>query len=384
MNSHAEIFGPSGFQRDVFSPEEIASSNDDLGGTIHMIMTSLNGQVGILSQHSHDFIAPVVLASAGMPGPASVLSAVDYAVMTRRANDLHGFAGYKNSENIDFAELMISDGEPGDEYIFLQMILSGDRNDKFVLSIGRRAGHGPYSQEERRLAVTLFSIFSSYFKVLQERDTEYDPLHNLISVFDLWHIGVMLIDQRGQIVYSNPAAGALLDEANGLQRIGNNLSASRLDDAARLQSAILFAIRSATEDKVKKGRPQVPVIAIARNGRQRPLILSIAPVAPANSRSDRAAVVAYIVDPDRDLHSSIEAICHTYGLTKVESQLVGNLVIGQTVLQAAQKMHIQPHTARSYLKQIFQKTMTNRQADLVRVILTSSLYPANRADLSVI
>lgn len=384
MSSQAEVFAQSGFKRDGVSQAATAPSSDELGGTIQKIMSSLNGRIGILSQHSRDLIAPIVLASAGMPAPAAALPTIDYAVMAREQNERRGLNGYKMTESADLAELTISDGESGDAYLFLHMILIGDLNDKFVLSIGRQQSDGLYSHEEKNLAGNLFSIFSTYFKMLRERDAGHDPLRNLISIFDLWQIGVMLIDHRGQIIYSNPSAGTILDAANGLQRIGNNLSASRLDDAARLQSAILFSTQSIMEDTLKTGHPQVPIIAIARNGGQRPLILSIAPVPHASSRSNLAVVVVYIVDPDRDLRSSIEAICHTYGLTKVESQLVGNLVIGKTILQAAQKMHIQPHTARSYLKQIFQKTMTNRQADLVRVILTSTPYPANKANLSVI
>jgi DNA-binding CsgD family transcriptional regulator len=44
--------------------------------------------------------------------------------------------------------------------------------------------------------------------------------------------------------------------------------------------------------------------------------------------------------------------------------------------QAARVLHLSEQTARTYSKLIFAKTGTNRQADLVRLILTSVAHLA--------
>jgi DNA-binding CsgD family transcriptional regulator len=49
------------------------------------------------------------------------------------------------------------------------------------------------------------------------------------------------------------------------------------------------------------------------------------------------------------------------------------LAIGKSLQEAAEAMRIKDQTARSYLKQIFLKTDTKRQAELVRLMLTSHL-----------
>jgi DNA-binding CsgD family transcriptional regulator len=46
---------------------------------------------------------------------------------------------------------------------------------------------------------------------------------------------------------------------------------------------------------------------------------------------------------------------------------------GATLESAAGALRIKPQTARSYLKKIFLKTDTNRQSDLVRVLLASTV-----------
>jgi DNA-binding CsgD family transcriptional regulator len=47
-------------------------------------------------------------------------------------------------------------------------------------------------------------------------------------------------------------------------------------------------------------------------------------------------------------------------------------------------MHVTEQTARSYLKQIFVKTETNRQAELVRLMLTSSVRTAPHSRASFV
>jgi DNA-binding CsgD family transcriptional regulator len=64
-------------------------------------------------------------------------------------------------------------------------------------------------------------------------------------------------------------------------------------------------------------------------------------------------------------------VCSLYRLTTTEASLVCHLVLGRTIAEAAEQMRIRTQTARAYLKQIFVKTNTHRQADLIRLILNS-------------
>ena len=59
----------------------------------------------------------------------------------------------------------------------------------------------------------------------------------------------------------------------------------------------------------------------------------------------------------------------TYGCTAQESALADALAHGSTLAQTAVSLGISVHTARTHLKRVFRKTGTNRQAELVRLIL---------------
>ena len=71
------------------------------------------------------------------------------------------------------------------------------------------------------------------------------------------------------------------------------------------------------------------------------------------------------------MNESIDLLrCH-FGLTPAEAKLALHLVAGETLRSAAVKLSITYETARTHLKNIFDKTGTCRQAELVVVILTA-------------
>ena len=63
-----------------------------------------------------------------------------------------------------------------------------------------------------------------------------------------------------------------------------------------------------------------------------------------------------------------------YGFTRAEATFVEHLLRGTSVEDAADLLCISLHTARTHLKRILMKADTGRQAELLRVILTSSCF----------
>jgi DNA-binding CsgD family transcriptional regulator len=65
------------------------------------------------------------------------------------------------------------------------------------------------------------------------------------------------------------------------------------------------------------------------------------------------------------------ALSRIYGLTRGEAALARHLIQGTSLEEAAEKLFISLHTARTHLKRIFMKTDTHRQPEfLVRMMLT--------------
>ena len=59
-----------------------------------------------------------------------------------------------------------------------------------------------------------------------------------------------------------------------------------------------------------------------------------------------------------------------YGLTPAEAELAELLVQGRTLEQAAKIRHVTLNTTRSQLKQVFAKTETSRQGELLKLMLS--------------
>jgi len=71
------------------------------------------------------------------------------------------------------------------------------------------------------------------------------------------------------------------------------------------------------------------------------------------------------------MNDSIDLLRSHFGLTPAEARLAIHLVAGETLRSADAKLGITYETARTHLKNIFSKTGTCRQAELVVVLVTA-------------
>ena len=64
-----------------------------------------------------------------------------------------------------------------------------------------------------------------------------------------------------------------------------------------------------------------------------------------------------------------------FGLSPAEARLVVLLFAGASLRSCAKALGIKYETARSYLKSVFQKTGTHRQAELVLTVFQAMSHP---------
>ncbi|MEN8161730.1 MAG: hypothetical protein ABFS41_16795, partial [Myxococcota bacterium] len=83
----------------------------------------------------------------------------------------------------------------------------------------------------------------------------------------------------------------------------------------------------------------------------------------------RFARAFFIADPKQRSGDPVQVLRELFGLTESETRLAGLLTADCSLKEAAGLLGITETTARGVLKSIFAKTGTNRQADLLRVLL---------------
>lgn len=181
-------------------------------------------------------------------------------------------------------------------------------------------------------------------------------------------VGVVMLDGEANILFANAAAEALIDKGQGLRRRRSSLSAANLGEAVKLQIAIDHVIAA---DPGEVPLKRVPVVALTRGANDRPLLVSVMSPNEAPRGARDVAAILYLCDPELDLTPLMAAACRYYRLSPVETRLACRLATGETLADAATALRIKEQTARGYLKQIFIKTDTRRQGELIRIMLTS-------------
>ncbi|HVF95029.1 MAG TPA: PAS domain-containing protein [Sphingomonas sp.] len=226
-------------------------------------------------------------------------------------------------------------------------------------------------------AARLLPLVQPFFRMWTLRLRTARRVKALTAALNNTDVGILLVDAQGQVTFANDVAESLLAQNDGLRRKGNSLFGARLADTLRLQAALEHAI---SPHPAQIGRPIAPVVPLHR-AEGRPLLAAIVAADGQPDVAGSSAAVIYVVDPDQDLRPVVEPACKYYGLSPVETRLACMLANGSSLGDSAKAMHVTEQTARSYLKQIFVKTDTNRQAELVRLMLTSSVRtaPRNRA-----
>ena len=175
------------------------------------------------------------------------------------------------------------------------------------------------------------------------------------GVLDLLHEAVLVLGRDARLLGSNRAAAGLLSEGDGLTLSAGRLVASTSDATQALHRGVERAARG------EAGRVQVP-----RFGRTS-LTLLVERHPQAGSGSP-AAVVFATERGGRGPRD--EDLAARHGLTPAECSVAQRLCAGVDLECIARELDISLSTVRGHLKQIFGKTQSHRQAELVCKLLS--------------
>jgi len=185
--------------------------------------------------------------------------------------------------------------------------------------------------------------------------------------------GCVFLDGAGRPVFVNRMARRIAED--GYMILTNaGLTAPRLSDNRRLQTLIGQCIATATGHGARSGGSmRLP----GPNGGSG-LAVTVSPLSGIRDgalASLGPTVCILLVDPAQNRSVDEALLSELYRLSPAEAALARRLVIGDTLQKAAEARGISVATARSYLEQIFHKTETRRQSDLVRFLLSLPRAP---------
>jgi DNA-binding CsgD family transcriptional regulator len=209
--------------------------------------------------------------------------------------------------------------------------------------------------------------------LLEARALEHDMLS---ATLEMLTVGVVLTDGTGRSVHANGAASRYLEEGAALYRDQGLIMARDPVAARELAQAIATAASGTTLDI-----PRAGLVVPLRASRGHDLAAWVLPLDKGmrgDLGADFAAQVAIFLREIGDTSPLPgELFVRRYAITPAECRILMLIVQGMTPQEAAEATGISVNTAKTHIARLFEKTGTQRQAELVRLAMTA-LAPAQR------
>ena len=187
--------------------------------------------------------------------------------------------------------------------------------------------------------------------------------------------GIVLLDDGGGVKFANRLAREMAVSGDGFRLMGDAV----MFDDHRVQNAVLAAARQAIAAARIGPVPPGAAFSIPRPSGAAPYALMVSTLWGNHLRFDLGLLddpvaVLFLSDPERPQEAPAELLQRLYGLTPAEAKILEALVAGRSLKAAAADQVMAYETARSHMKAIFDKTDTHRQIDVVKLVLSTSLW----------
>jgi DNA-binding CsgD family transcriptional regulator len=247
------------------------------------------------------------------------------------------------------------------------LLFDGSTVFNFGFNKGRPHHHDAFSREETERANVAVSHMARAIRL--QRQLHMCDLRDAASAAaDGRDRGLVLLDEAGAVLFANPTAEALIAARDGLGLEGGRLS---LTGGRHLLDSLVATCAGRGEAAHGPGG-----MLLARRGNGRPpLQLLVAPLRMRGAVAEipwlglrRPVAIVTISDPEADDARCTRVLQRRFGLTAAEAAFAIEIARGGGRHAAAARRGISLSTARTHLGNVFEKTGTHRQADLVRLL----------------
>jgi DNA-binding CsgD family transcriptional regulator len=228
---------------------------------------------------------------------------------------------------------------------------------QWCMSVQRSKSQGPFQKHELAKLAGLSCRLSGAAALAETLG--FARVEAALSAFEISNFPAVMLDQFGCVLRTNQAALAVLGRDIFISQ--RRLRSARQSETDALDGAIHQLLCGADSAMLP------PLTFTRREGRPVLLYLSRPTGIAAEALSPCRGLIL-LVDPDRHLNCARETIANLFGLSPAESRLAIALLDGSQLEPVAHKLKISYETARTTLKRIFQKTRTERQAELLLLL----------------
>jgi DNA-binding CsgD family transcriptional regulator len=236
------------------------------------------------------------------------------------------------------------------------------------LKISREEPAPVFGLAEKSLMMRIYPHLKIALEIFERTRRRHLENNAYIKAIDQLAFGVIILNERAHVIRVNETASRMMKDTQLLRVVGNLLQADEADHELTLARSIKETLAG---ESSKEPGSRGSLLLSARN-RTCSLYLLLRPIHDGATDSGPAAGVAIFLSGEKlQRNDAIETFGKLYHLSKAELALVTELMEGQSIVDAATALEISENTARVQLRSVFTKTDTHRQADLMRLLLTS-------------
>jgi DNA-binding CsgD family transcriptional regulator len=236
-----------------------------------------------------------------------------------------------------------------------------------VCGFCRRPGQSEIDQGLLGLMAVMNAHYCRAMTLQKRLDKLEEALIQSSNILDLIEFGLVLYGTDRTLHFVNAAAQRILDAGDGLRLTKNDLAIGDRSAEERFQ-ALIDAIYW---PNMLLSQRSGGIISIPRLSRARPYSLMVVPMQSRNAGMESATAAVFLFDPSTRKTTAIELFVSSYGLSRSEAELAHFLALGGTLEEAAARRGVSRNTVKTQLHSIFAKTDTNRQSELVALLLRS-------------
>lgn len=183
------------------------------------------------------------------------------------------------------------------------------------------------------------------------------------QALDLIALGIVLIDADGTVRHANRTARDMGTTAEHVTLRRGTLWATDAQSDKALQAAIAETLKAAATgtDAIR---------GVLLQGGDQPISTLVCPLGPG----PHARVATFLAPLNQVKQVSEPLLIEMFDLTPTEARVAARLTRGARLAEVARELGVSQTTISFHMRNLFQKTGTNRQTDLVAMVL-SGLTP---------
>ena len=234
------------------------------------------------------------------------------------------------------------------------------------ISVHRAQEEAAYGEREKAVLSAVLAHMSLALENRWRMRQSGDLTKVMMGVVDRHPHPSLLVDADGRIVHCNRSATAPSLPRAGLCIEGERLAAAMSSDRAGLGEAIREVAKAAASEAVDSTR----ALHLSVPGVRHPAIVSVQAAGgvfrmETGEIDQLVLVTARNPDCEHDLRTC--PFVRQFGLSPAQARVGVMIISGHSLAETARKLHVSDNTVRSHLKQIFQKTNTHGQMELLHL-----------------